>query len=300
MICLKCGTVNHDISTKCKTCHASLQTSSRTTHYSQVVFQSPLRQAQPSNIIAADKPAFSRGIKTERQSMDYTSTQNNTEQNLFDSTISPETEQKTQVRTRQSQVSRSRSKTKTISLLFLTLITLLSAVTALYLYVKPKNTDANFLFAEAEKTYNNQNYASALVMYRQFVEKFPGDHLIPLAQDRISAINNQFLLEKKKKEQQTEELLRQAKDAYSKQRFLKPENDNAIFYTSEVLKLEPANTSALELQALVVRYFEDKAETARKRGYAKTAISYYQDILVIMPNDSTVQAKIDALSSQKR
>ena len=300
MICLKCGTVNNDNSAKCKNCQALLQASSRTAQYSQVVFQSPLRQAQPSNIIAADKPLFSQGTKTERQSMDYTSYRDNVEENLYDPAVSPKGEQKTQVYSQKHQSSRPRSRVKTVFFLFLTLATLLGGASALYLFLKPENTDANFLFAEAEKTYNNQNYASALVMYSQFVERFPQDHLIPLAEDRIASINNQFLFEKEKKEQRIEELLKQAKDAYSKQRFLKPGEDNVLYYTSEALKLDPSNASAMELQALIVRYYEEKAETARKRGHAKTAISYYQAILTIMPNDSSVQAQIDALSSRKK
>jgi tetratricopeptide (TPR) repeat protein len=176
---------------------------------------------------------------------------------------------------------------------------LFAAATALYLYLSPKGTDANFLFAEAEKNFSKQNYATALVMYRQFVEKFPEDHLASLAKERIEMINNHFAFEKEIKEQKIEELLEKAKETFRRQLYLRPKQDNVVFYTSRVLELDPTNSSAIELQALVIRYYESKAQAAEKRGYSRTAINHYQNILAILPNDSTILAKIDSLKTRR-
>ena len=299
MICRNCGAINDKNNARCGNCKSLLQESATTTQYAKSVIQSPLKQAKPSNIISANNPSFSQRSSTEGETMNYRTTQNNPDQNTFDPKISPEFESGSAVQPQAAPV-KSRSKVKMVSIMLLALFAILSAGTALYLFLKPANTDASFFFAEAEKKFNNQNYASALTMYREFVNRYPEDYLVSLAQNRIETINNQFTFEKQQKEQRIEEQLQNAKEAFRKQRYLKPQNDNVLLYTSNVLELDPTNSSAMELQALLVRYYEDKAVNAEKRGYSKTAANHYESILQIMPNDSTIIAKIETLRSRKR
>lgn len=299
MVCRNCGAANDKNNVRCGNCKTLLQEPATATQYAKRVIQSPLRQAQPSNIISANNPSFSQRSSTEGPAMNYQPPQNNPDQNVFDPEVSPEVKMGSTVQTQAAPV-QSRSKVKAVSIVLLALFAILSAGTALYLFLKPADTDASFVFAEAEKKFNDQNYASALVMYREFVTRYPEDYLVSLAQNRIETINNHFAFEKQQKEQNIEELLQNAKEAYRKQRYLKPQDDNVLSYTSRVLELDPTNSSAMELQALLVRYYEDKAIDAQKRGYSRTAANYYESILQIMPNDSTTLAKIEALKSRKR
>lgn len=299
MICRNCGAPNDKNNLRCGNCKSVLQEPATTTQYAKRVIQSPLRQAQPSNIISANNPSFSQRSTTEGQAMNYQSPQDNPDQHVYDPGITPEIEPESVVQP-QAAPARSRSIVKTASILLLVLIAIASAGTALYLFLKPADTDASFVFAEAEKKFSNQNYASALVMYREFVNRYPEDYLVSLAQSRIETINNHFAFEKEQKEHRIEELLQNAKEAFRKQRYLKPQDDNVLYYTSGVLELDPANPGALELQALVVRHFEDKALDAQKKGFTRNAVNYYENILQIMPNDSTTLAKIEALKSRKR
>jgi tetratricopeptide (TPR) repeat protein len=192
------------------------------------------------------------------------------------------------------------SKLKSVFIGLFIIIALFGAAVVFYLNSSPEESDASFVFAEAEKKFSNQNYAAALVMYSQFVEKFPEDHLVPLAQDRIETINKNFAFEKELKEKKIEELLEKAREAYRRQRYLRPEDDNVILHTSQILDLAPSNASAIELQALVIRYYEAKAKNAEKRGYSRTAINHYQSMLEVIPNDSTILAKIDSLQTRRR
>jgi tetratricopeptide (TPR) repeat protein len=300
MICKQCGAIHENNSIRCKSCHILLQESSKTVQYTHKVFQSPLKQARPANIITANAPSFSQREQTEGQSMNHQTTQDQSAQSTFNPEPAPKVNYQTQPQNAPQAKVSGGSKLKPISLVVLTIITLFSAGMALYLYLSPEQTDASFVFAEAEKKFSNQNYAAAMLMYRQFVEKFPEDHLVARAQNRIEMINNQFAIEKEKKEQKIEELLEKAKEAYRRQRYLQPDDDNVIFHTSQVLELAPSNSSAIELQALVIRYYEAKAKNAQKRGYSKTAINHYRNILEVIPNDSTVLAKIDSLKTRRR
>lgn len=299
MICRNCGANNDNNNVRCGNCKSLLQESATTTQYAKRVIQSPLKQAKPSNIISANNPAFSQRSPAEGQAVNYQSPQNNPDQHTFDPEISPEVETGSAAQPQAAPV-QSRSKIKMVSVTLLALFAILSAGAALYLFLKPANTDASFFFADAEKKFNNQNYASALVMYREFVNRYPEDYLVSLAQNRIETINEQTAFEKQQKEKRIEEQLQNAKEAFRKQRYLKPQNDNVLLYTSNVLELDPSNSSALELQALMVRYYEDKAVDAEKRGYSRTAANYYRSILQIMPNDSTMLAKIYSLKTKSR
>jgi tetratricopeptide (TPR) repeat protein len=300
MICKRCGAINDNQNIRCNNCHNSLQESSKTVQYSQKVFQSPLKQARPSNIITANAPSYSQQDKSEGQTMNHQTTQNQSTQKTYKAAADPEHRYQTQTQNETQAKVSGGVKRKTILLTLFAFTALFAAATALYLYLSPRGTDANFLFAEAEKKFSNQNYATALIMYRQFVEKFPEDHLGSLAKERIEMINNHFAFEKEMKEQKIEELLEKAKEAFRRHRYLRPKQDNVVFYTSQVLELVPTNSSAIELQALVIRYYESKAQDAAKRGYSKTAINYYQNILKILPNDSAILAKIDSLQSPKK
>lgn len=57
MVCPKCGVSNNDHSWRCRSCYTILRESTVSTDYSNLIVQSPLRQAQQPNLTPVDAAA---------------------------------------------------------------------------------------------------------------------------------------------------------------------------------------------------------------------------------------------------
>lgn len=175
-------------------------------------------------------------------------------------------------------------------------ITLLAILAAGTLMLRPDaSANASALFAEAETQYNTRNYLASMEIYQKFTLQFPEDHLAPIAQNRIAEIKTLLAEAQRQKTERIAALLEDARAAFRKQRFLVPEDRNVITYTSEILQLNPTHAEALEMQALVMNYYEEKAEAAREKRHYNTAIQNYRNMLKILPNDQRTLKKLEAV-----
>lgn len=183
----------------------------------------------------------------------------------------------------------------------ITVIVLIAAVVA-YVTVKQSAPSPTSLYSRAESFYNTQNYAAALQLYRQFIEKYPDDPLIPLVNDKINTINQQSaatLLDSTEGLPQFKELMLKANIAFQKEQYVRPEADNVIAYTTAILKMDPTYRPALELYNRVIAYYQTQAEAAMQKGRYNDAIGYYHTILEIKPNDAQIISKIHSILTQK-
>ena len=148
--------------------------------------------------------------------------------------------------------------------------------------------------------YNNEQFAEALFTFRQFLQEYPNDELAPIVQKRIGGISEELLrIEKDTGDQpKIDELLNKAELAFEEQHFTVPEEENVINYTAQILEADPAHSRALELQALVINYYQEKAAAAEKRRRYRTAINYYENVLLILPDDAKTLEKIANLKKR--
>lgn len=301
MTCRNCGAYNEGNRSYCQQCHSALPEALKTAQYTRTVIQTPLRQARPSDIISANPAAFYAVGPGERPGKGTAFTNHPAAEGPLYATPAGNPAGISGPFSRSATQTASSPKRKVLVFSLIALAALLCAGMGLYLFLPERATHASFVFAEAEKTFNAQKYSAALLMYQQFIERFPGDYLVPLAQERISTIHRQVEAEKQQKIERIETLLHKAREAFRKQRYLKPEDDNVLLHTSALLQLDPANSTALELQAAVVQFYQQKAEEAFRHGYYNTAIDHYENILRVMPNDSQTLEKISqALELRKR
>ncbi len=93
-------------------------------------------------------------------------------------------------------------------------------------------------------------------------------------------------------------LMEKAEKAFHQRQYLIPQDDNVIKYTTEILKQYPSHLGALELQAEVLDYYEEKAEQAIKNYRYEAAVRYFRNILRIDPNDDRIREKLASLENK--
>ena len=144
------------------------------------------------------------------------------------------------------------------------------------------------LYAEAETRLTENDIAGALESYRLFVQNFPRNPLAPIVQDKITMLEDKVAalpVQEVVTNPDVQDKLKLADDSIDKEQYIFPENDNALFYATEVLKTEPLNGKALEIKTRVIRFVEEEADAAIKAGQYNLALSYYQTMSEMMPND---------------
>ncbi len=152
------------------------------------------------------------------------------------------------------------------------------------------------LFSQAEMLYEKGDLVEALTLYQQIKLNFPDDPLIPVVERRIQEISVKLEEAKKSKEKlntHIQELMAQANQAFAKKNYLKPANNNAIYYTEQILALDPHYQPALDLQEKIVEYYKAEAQKAEAAKQYDKAIEMYNNILRIRPDDS---ATLNALN----
>lgn len=162
---------------------------------------------------------------------------------------------------------------------------------ALYVFYYPQYT-RNSLYSRAEELLNQGHTEAAIQLYREYKLRYPGDNAIPEINERINRIQqneSQFT----QKQVRIFGLMQKAAEAYNKQQYLLPDEDNAIHYISEILQEDPEFIPALELRNRIVDFYFAQAEAAFDEDHYDKAILYYKNLLVIKPNDGLIQNAID-------
>ncbi|MBN2433552.1 MAG: tetratricopeptide repeat protein, partial [Acidobacteria bacterium] len=103
------------------------------------------------------------------------------------------------------------------------------------------------------------------------------------------------------------ELQAKADDAFQRDRLLEPPEDNAYYFTQQMLALDETNEYALDLQTQIVDTWKSKAEAALKAGNFYNAKKFYTQLLELQPeNEEFKQAvaqseeKLQEFFSKKR
>lgn len=182
-------------------------------------------------------------------------------------------------------------------------VLVLVALGVAYFAMNP-STSPTALYSEAEKYFNQQDYAAALATYNKFVEEYPDDALTPMVNRKIAQIrqmqNTGVAVDMEEHQEAFKEWMLKANIAFQKQQYVEPAEDNVNFYLEQVLKIDPANEPALSLQGKVIAAFEQTAEAALSNRDYESAISAYRNILVFTPNDTDVMSKIHDLLNIER
>lgn len=292
MVCPKCGVSNNNHSWRCRSCYTILRESAVSTDYSDLIVQSPLRQAQQPNLTPVD--AATAQNRHSRPAGGTPSANDNgyaagTARGYSDPISGGVARDK-------NSPTEAAPRRKPPLYLTISAITLLAILTAGALMLRPDTSaNASALFAEAETQYNSRNYLASMEIYQKFTLQFPEDHLAPIAQNRIVEIKSLLAEAQRQKAERIAALLEDARAAFRKQRFLVPEDRNVITYTAEILQLNPTHAEALEMQALVMNYYEEKAEDAREKRHYNSAIQNYRNMLKILPNDQKTLKKLEAV-----
>jgi TonB family protein len=171
-------------------------------------------------------------------------------------------------------------------------------VFAMYAYIYPRY-DMQVRFEKAEALFAAQEFRKAKAQYELFALKYPLDSKIGVVKSRLEALEK---LEQKEREKQQKirELMEKATLAFKQQRYLTPEDDNVILYLNQVLALEPEFSMAQTLREQIVNKYFALAETALAREDYNKAVTFFQNILQIMPGDEAIIQQIDrALALQK-
>lgn len=188
----------------------------------------------------------------------------------------------------------------------ISVLLLMVAAISVYVVYQPQSDTAmtpSSVFAMAEEFYTEKNYLAALKMYQQFLTDYPGNALASVAASKIDEINSS-LVTQEEKNSRINILMAKAESAFQQNRFLKPEENNAMIYVSEVLLLDPTQPDALDMRAQIIDYYDDQAAEAISKNRYDTARKNYEKILTIMPGDTYAQEQItrveEAISEQAR
>ena len=165
------------------------------------------------------------------------------------------------------------------------------------------NRVAIALFNKADSHYKNKEYETALGLYQQMQKDYPDNVLSSVAEMKITnarkALEYQWAMEN-----QIEMLIEQAEFAFEKGKMLTPARDNANFYISQVLSLQPANREASQLRANLVEFYRRKAEVAFHDNELDVAKEHYNNMLIIDLENQLAQQRLqtidDVLEQERR
>lgn len=148
------------------------------------------------------------------------------------------------------------------------------------------------LYAKAGAFYEGGEYEEAWSLYRDYVGQHPNSENVGEARQRIEDIQR-ITEELRQEEIALYSLMEKAAQAFNNGKFIRPESDNAYFYTSAILSSQPTFAPALELEKRIVSRFFTEAEAAFDEERFEDAVAAFQNILKIKPDDSEVLEQLD-------
>ena len=325
IICNKCGTPNEDHQVHCINCHYRFPARHQTIRTSQVI-QSNVRQipnsgiSYPDNdsVIAKTYPEKNEDLEDliERNFQEQKRQQNDliVEAPTLSASPRPSTRPNATV-VQDYQSPKANNKLLWISASVAGLLIIGSALFFSMSSEKPIIPNSS-LFAEAENLYQSGNYSVALSTFQEFIDKHPDNALVELASFKIGEISkmqavigtdysqddsDEVVNElAEKQHQQIPGLMKKAKTAYLRKRYLMPEGENAIFFVSQIQNLEPEHSGALEIQNNIISFYRQKADAAFEDKAYQTAYKYYQNILKILPEDNHAKNQVDRIPRKHR
>lgn len=158
------------------------------------------------------------------------------------------------------------------------------------------------LLDQAEALYLQQEFSQALLLYRDFLKKFPKDPHAPEVKDKIQAI--QFFLTGSEPDSgaginKLQEMMRYANIAFNKGQLVSPPGDNALEYLHKILEVTPEYAPALAMMDSIARHYEAAAQAAVENKQWDRAINLYHVLLEIRPHDVQIMDKMQFALTQK-
>ncbi len=292
MVCPKCGGINESKNWRCGNCQYVFREYIETREANWVDIQPSLKQPQQSELTTINSSTVRPTPETVDITLSTQGTHNISQrQDSISDAISPINNV-----TAPSPHARAKEK-KQISrnLVYVVVAIFFLVVINIIIYQQFSGSESAELFAAAEKAFAAKDYPAAQVLYKQFLVAYPENDLAATAQVRMSEIridHNEMQQQRKKR---IETLVMNAEAAFRETRLLVPAKNNVIAYTSEVLKIDPQHTRALELQSMVVEYYRSEAKEAKRKRHYNIAIKNYKKILRIIPNDKNTRRALDEL-----
>ncbi len=90
-------------------------------------------------------------------------------------------------------------------------------------------------------------------------------------------------------------LLAKAENAFQNNRILTADNDNAIYYLREVFTINPREAAAEKMRYAINKHLSILASTAEKSRQFNSALSYYETMLLLNPDDSFAQSNVERM-----
>jgi|GEM_PF-4400577 len=183
-----------------------------------------------------------------------------------------------------------------VALMAAMVVVLLAA--AFYVFNQSNNTPTS-LYSEAETLYNNQDLNGAMARYQEFLKRFPENPLVPIVQSKIKGIRQEVRAGNGEMDEEIKILMLAANAAFDKDNYITPKEDNALAHAQKVLEISPNYGPALDLKSKIMRYCEDEAKEALRLKNYNTALSYYQTMSEIIPNNTSILSKIREVLAAK-
>lgn len=330
IICNKCGTPNEDNQVHCLNCHFQFPQRPHLKNTAQVI-QSNVRQipnsgiSYPDNdsVIAEAYPENESGledlIEKNFQQQRHHQVDSATEAPVYATAPTPNQASNASVAPDSGAAAGS---SKLIWIAAVVALLLISGV-SLFMFMSSDQPliPNSSLFAEAENLYHAGNFAVAITKYQEFVEKHPDNALVELASAKITELNKMQLIMNETTspapaavaaavtkepglseadQREITSLMKKAKTAYLRKRYLSPAEESAIFFLTQVLTMDPENESAKEMKGNILSFYREKADAAFDDRIYKTAYKYYQNILKISPKDRQALANVNKIPRKYR
>lgn len=169
-----------------------------------------------------------------------------------------------------------------------------------YYFVANSGPSPTALYSQAEAAMDNQGFKEARDLYAAFLQDFPEDPLMPVVREKLSIVERKILNERANTpegQRRIQQLMLKANIAYNNENYITPLEDNAAQYLKKILRISPNYQPALDMQQKIFDHFRVKAEQVEAEGNLNEALSYYQIMSSLKPNNMDVLAKIQTLLS---
>lgn len=272
IVCNHCNSMNNSTRVTCIRCKAPLDDS---ISESSNVRQSPLR------VVGGNKQQFNVQNPVEQPNIDK---RHPGEQSPYDRPNPPENSTMGGFDSGSIDVDKKGKRNFVLAVVGVTLLACLAFVW----YVTDQNNQqkSRDAFAKAEELFTQAKYSEALNAYETFMVEYPQSELLPLADMKRAEIRGSLLAVEQEREAQQKRLpglVDNAINAFQDKNYLTPEDDNAMIYIREILKIDPENKYINNMKNKIVSFYLAEAEKDQKRYYFRSAAKNYERVLSIDP-----------------
>lgn len=139
--------------------------------------------------------------------------------------------------------------------------------------------------AEGEAHLDAQNYPAAMDIFRSVIDQTNDSELTIRATSLLRDASGR----------QISFLLVKAENAFQNNRILTADDDNAIRYLREIFAINPREAAAEKIRYAIERHLSILASTAEKSKQFNNALSYYETMLLLNPDDVFAQSNVERI-----